>query len=206
MEMTENEICREYRMAKKKRMQIGILADQNMVTREEIEEILKKHGLKPGRTKKDETENAESRINTVQKKYAKPKSTVNISITEITNPQSGKNTVWSEKAKIKTAEKKDSQKTENPQNRINTAQGEISDNKKPDSTRVSGYKIVELLENTAQDGDKDFFPNYICDEVYPAVRYYMEYLNKQLAELEAQRETLIEEYARLYEFMVAHGK
>lgn len=42
--MTEQEICKEYREAKNKRKQIGILADENICTRGEIIQILSKNG------------------------------------------------------------------------------------------------------------------------------------------------------------------
>lgn len=56
MTMSENEIVRDYRTAKKKREQIGILADLNGCSREQIREILLRNGIteaelpaKPGR-------------------------------------------------------------------------------------------------------------------------------------------------------------
>lgn len=42
--MTNEEICRDYRLAKQKVKQIGILADLNECTRKEIVEILKASG------------------------------------------------------------------------------------------------------------------------------------------------------------------
>lgn len=44
MEMTYEEICREYRQAKKKSVQIGILADENCCNRDEIIRILQQCG------------------------------------------------------------------------------------------------------------------------------------------------------------------
>ncbi len=46
MEMTEREICREYRAAKDKKRQVGILADCNCTDREEILAILSRGGEK----------------------------------------------------------------------------------------------------------------------------------------------------------------
>lgn len=43
--MDELDICREYRQAKDKRMQISILADMNLCTRKEIEKILIENGV-----------------------------------------------------------------------------------------------------------------------------------------------------------------
>lgn len=44
MQMTENEIVRNYKQAKKKQEQIKILADLNLCTKKEIRDILEKHG------------------------------------------------------------------------------------------------------------------------------------------------------------------
>lgn len=44
-EVNEYEICREYRTAKRKAAQIGILADLNLITRKEVREILVRNGL-----------------------------------------------------------------------------------------------------------------------------------------------------------------
>ena len=44
-EVNEYEICREYRTAKRKDAQIGILADLNLITRKEVREILVRNGL-----------------------------------------------------------------------------------------------------------------------------------------------------------------
>lgn len=44
MQMTEEEICRRYREAKKKTSQIGILADLNAATTADIKEILERRG------------------------------------------------------------------------------------------------------------------------------------------------------------------
>lgn len=44
-EVNEYEICREYRTAKHKSAQIGILADLYLITREEVREILVRNGL-----------------------------------------------------------------------------------------------------------------------------------------------------------------
>ena len=44
-EVNEYEICREYRTAKHKSAQIGILADLYLITRKEVREILVRNGL-----------------------------------------------------------------------------------------------------------------------------------------------------------------
>lgn len=44
-EVNEYEICREYRMAKHKSAQIGILADLYLIARKEVREILVRNGL-----------------------------------------------------------------------------------------------------------------------------------------------------------------
>ena len=44
MEMTEADIARDYRLAKNKNMQIGILADRNCTSRERIIDILLEKG------------------------------------------------------------------------------------------------------------------------------------------------------------------
>lgn len=49
--MTEYEICREYRLAKRPKVQIGILADMTCKSREEIKEILYRGSLKDKRIK-----------------------------------------------------------------------------------------------------------------------------------------------------------
>ena len=54
MYMKEEDICREYRQAKDKQVQIGILAEQNLCSREEIAAVLARGGeevpaLEPGR-------------------------------------------------------------------------------------------------------------------------------------------------------------
>ena len=45
MTMTDNEIVRDYRAAKNKKMQIEILADLNTTTKDEIKKILKANGV-----------------------------------------------------------------------------------------------------------------------------------------------------------------
>ena len=45
MWMTPGEICREYRQAKKKAAQIGILADLNSCSKDEIREVLQRNGI-----------------------------------------------------------------------------------------------------------------------------------------------------------------
>ena len=45
MEMSEYEICREYKQAKDKRVQVGILADLNLCSRKRILLILNQNGL-----------------------------------------------------------------------------------------------------------------------------------------------------------------
>lgn len=45
MVMTDSEIARSYREAKVKKAQIGILADLNCMTKEQIKEILKRQGI-----------------------------------------------------------------------------------------------------------------------------------------------------------------
>lgn len=74
--MTENEIVRDFRTAKKKREQIGILADLNACSREQIREILLRNGIseaelpsKPGRRRAEETEVFQQQI---KKNHAKP--------------------------------------------------------------------------------------------------------------------------------------
>lgn len=44
MYMREEDICREYRQAKDKQVQIGILAEQNLCSREEIAAVLARGG------------------------------------------------------------------------------------------------------------------------------------------------------------------
>lgn len=63
MTMSESEIVRDFRAAKKKREQIGILAELNECSREEIREILLKNGIdeaelpkKPGRSRTTDPE------------------------------------------------------------------------------------------------------------------------------------------------------
>lgn len=64
MHMTDEEICREYREAKKPKEQVMILADQNMCEKEEILKVLQNNGYelpgthrtKPVATKKPQTE------------------------------------------------------------------------------------------------------------------------------------------------------
>lgn len=51
MPMTEYEICREYLLAKNPAEQIGILADENCMTRGEIREILYRNSLTDKRIK-----------------------------------------------------------------------------------------------------------------------------------------------------------
>ena len=61
MTMSDADIVKEYREAKDKKAQIGILADLNTCSRDEIKEILIKGGVSPkelprNRKKKDSTE------------------------------------------------------------------------------------------------------------------------------------------------------
>lgn len=63
MYMSEHEICVDYKNARFKKQQIGILADQNLCSREEIEQILEKNGCvipkKKPKAKEPETEEEE---------------------------------------------------------------------------------------------------------------------------------------------------
>lgn len=76
MTMSETEIVRDFRAAKKKREQIGILAELNQCSREQIRDILIRNGineaelpLKPGRRRATETEVFQQQI---KKNHAKP--------------------------------------------------------------------------------------------------------------------------------------
>ena len=76
MMMSEGEIVRNYRMVKKKREQIGILAELNGCSREQIREILVRGGIsetdlpsKPGRRRAAETEVFQQQV---KKNHAKP--------------------------------------------------------------------------------------------------------------------------------------
>lgn len=75
MTMSENEIVRDFRAAKKKREQIGILAELNQCSREQIREILLRNGIneaelpkKPGRSRTTEPEVFQQQI---KKNHAK---------------------------------------------------------------------------------------------------------------------------------------
>lgn len=62
MNMTENEIIRQYKEAKDKREQIKILADMNLCEREEIEKILKDNGQRlPAQAPKKKPQNEPSK-------------------------------------------------------------------------------------------------------------------------------------------------
>lgn len=50
MQMNEEEICRSFKEAKDHRKQVGILADLNCCSRDEIRRILMKNGIDPPRT------------------------------------------------------------------------------------------------------------------------------------------------------------
>ena len=74
--MSEGEIVRDYRMAKKKREQISILAELNDCSKEQIRKILVQGGIpetdlpsKPGRRRAAETEVFNQQI---EKSHAKP--------------------------------------------------------------------------------------------------------------------------------------
>ena len=76
MTMSESEIVRDFRAAKKKREQIGILADMNQCSRDKIREILLRNGiseaelpLKPGKRRAAETEVFSQQV---KKNHAKP--------------------------------------------------------------------------------------------------------------------------------------
>lgn len=76
MTMNENEIVRDFKGAKKKREQIGILAELNGCSREMIREILLRNGIseaelpaKPGRRRAAETEVFHQQV---KKNHAKP--------------------------------------------------------------------------------------------------------------------------------------
>lgn len=64
-EVNEYEICREYRTAKHKSAQIGILADLYLITREEVREILVRNGLI------EEKKKAPARVSYTPKLYDK---------------------------------------------------------------------------------------------------------------------------------------
>lgn len=51
--MTDAEICRRYHDAKDQKMQIGILADMNLCSKEQIMRILERNGINCGRARKD---------------------------------------------------------------------------------------------------------------------------------------------------------
>lgn len=75
MTMSENEIVRNFKEAKKKREQIGILAELNQCSQEQIREILLRNGIseaelpkKPGKSRKAEPEVFQQQI---KKNHAK---------------------------------------------------------------------------------------------------------------------------------------
>lgn len=55
MYMTPGEICKEYNLAKDKKMQIGILADENCCEKEDIIKILLENGMELPAQKKPAT-------------------------------------------------------------------------------------------------------------------------------------------------------
>lgn len=67
---SEGEICEMYRTARKKKEQIGILADLNITNKESIIEILEKHGYDTGTGKKKEAKEPETLTKAVRDKIA----------------------------------------------------------------------------------------------------------------------------------------
>lgn len=52
LEMTDGEICQMYRQARRKKQQIGILADLNLTSRSEIIKVLERNGVVVGNSYK----------------------------------------------------------------------------------------------------------------------------------------------------------
>lgn len=75
MNMTENEIVRQYKEGKDKREQIKILADMNLCEKEEIEKILTDNGCRiPAQTPKKNPKNESSEVTEdIQKKEPQEK-------------------------------------------------------------------------------------------------------------------------------------
>ncbi len=71
LQMTEFEICQEYRLAKNPKDMIGILADRNVVERQDIIEILIRNGemhLGKQKRKKSYPEGLEEMVGRVERK------------------------------------------------------------------------------------------------------------------------------------------
>ncbi len=178
MIMTDKEICRDYLQAKDKNYQIQVLADLNITRPEKIKEILIKNGLL------DE-----------EIKETKPKTRI-----KSEPPTDAKNESRGIKAFLK---------TENPKTGINTEPPTDSETKKPVKTRVSKAKTTKNAINPEPPGDNNItepFPGFIPEEVYMLVHSRARELKAEAEGYRRKIEACTEEYARLYEFLVAHGR
>lgn len=74
MQMSDGEIVREYRAAAKKSMQVKILADQNLCSREEIEKILAEYGEElPKKRRRENGMNQDDNFAAVVRELKAPK-------------------------------------------------------------------------------------------------------------------------------------
>lgn len=77
MQMTENEIVEKYKRAEKKRDQIKILSELNACSREDIREILRRHGCEvPGTGNRYTAKNKETIQDELREEMQKPKATI----------------------------------------------------------------------------------------------------------------------------------
>lgn len=174
---TEDEICQMYRDSKKKKEQIGYLADLAIKKPEEIVEILERHGYDTKTGKKRNPEKPES---TVIDGDAKKENAVNTGISKTGKAENGENTVIDSDGKKENTAKSAISDDEDAENRINTVIGENAKNEP--------------------------FPEYIPEEVYPLVKERIRILGETIEELRSRIDDHTQEYARLFEFLVAHGR
>ncbi len=174
---TEDEICQMYRESKNKDKQISYLADLNITTTDVITEILKRNGYDTKTGKRRYTKKPK---NTVIDSDAKKENAVKTGISKTENTENGENTVIDSDKKKENTAKSTVSSDENAENRINTVIGENA-------------KIEP-------------FPEYIPEEVYPLVKERIRVLGETIEELRARIDDHTQEYARLFEFLVAHGR
>lgn len=174
---TEGEICQMYREAKDKQEQIRFLADLNVTTTDVITEILENNGYDTRTGKKRKPYKPK---NTVIGGDAEKENAVNTGISKTGKAENGENTVIDSDRKKENTAKSTVSDDEDAENRINTVIGENAKNEP--------------------------FPEYIPEEVYPLVKERIRILGETIEELRSRIDDHTQEYARLFEFLVAHGR
>ena len=176
MQYTESEIVREYKEAKYKYHEIGVLADLNCVSRNDIIEILERNGVEiPQNYKNEHKEESKP-----TKKRGRPKGSVN---------------------KAKKTDKQPLEKPveveEIPQNRFKEAEKPLTITKQPEMTKSVNDELDKRYTDTpSRENDM------ITEATYHLVQISLARIERRITRIERKQKKLKRLYKQLAKFIL----